>query len=147
MSMLTRTEWIYILGGLTVVLALALVYVLFFKKDKKEELDKMDNKRQQPRPQPPSQQGDAAPTLVLFHAEWCPHCKDMMGDWDIVEKQLAGKVRVLKFESKEQDMAKHGVKGFPTIRFYAQGLGTNFTEYNGPRTADNLIKFALQGGQ
>ncbi len=41
---------------------------------------------------------------------------------------------------------KHGVKGFPTLRYYPSGMDntSDYKEYTGERTADGMNKF-LEG--
>jgi len=47
-------------------------------------------------------------------------------------------------EGQNKDMMQqHGVQGYPTIRYYPNGLGDvqNFMDYEGPRTAQGLESF------
>jgi protein disulfide-isomerase A6 len=91
------------------------------------------------------------PTLVFFHATWCPHCTSpqMQQVWREAQEQLRGKIRTMDIESKNPEISKHQVRGFPTIRFYPHGLvePTNFVEFKGERTTQNLCKFAMTGGK
>ena len=111
-----------------------------------------------PRPQGPPPQGyetkvgSGKPALVMFYAEWCGHSKQLMPGWQQLTQTLnqTGKLDVISLEQKgnENEMRKHGVTGFPTIRFYPEGFpGANPIEYSGNRTVDSLIKFARSGGQ
>lgn len=92
----------------------------------------------------------SSPTLVLFHAEWCPHCKDMMGDWQQVKQALAqSPITVKEFESKDGEMGKHRVAGFPTLRFFPGGLSSpeKFVDYKGSRDAKSILEWLSQGAK
>jgi len=92
-------------------------------------------------------------TLMLFHAHWCGHCKTLMGPqgaWNMVKQALHDtKITVKEIESADPNMAKYGIRGFPTIRFYPNGCseGSNFVEYHGDRSVQSLINFAKSGGK
>src|SRR5690242_4882460 len=58
------------------------------------------------------------PTLVFFHATWCPHCQNMMDAWRQTEKELLGKINTRAIESADPDMASYTIEGFPTIRLF-----------------------------
>lgn len=91
------------------------------------------------------------PALVLFYAEWCGHSKQIRPSW----KQAAQTLRqhgmqVIEMEDgkNKAEIQQHGVKGFPTIRFYREGFPSpNFVKYQGNRTPESIIKFARSGGQ
>lgn len=90
------------------------------------------------------------PTLAFFHATWCPHCTapEMTNAWQETKQALAGKVQTEEIESKDPRTAQHTLKGYPTIRYFPQGLGhpDKFVEFKGQRNAQALIQFALSGG-
>ena len=86
------------------------------------------------------------PTIVLYHADWCPHCVRMRPEWQKMAEALRGKVVVKEVESKNPEIGKHNIKGFPTIRLYPTG-GDDYIEYKGERTADKLENFAMSGSE
>ena len=67
----------------------------------------------------------SAPVVTLFHSKGCPHCINLMPTWEkFKQSHKDGEVKVKEFE-KDKDskiMAKHNIKGFPTIRKYPDGL-------------------------
>lgn len=130
----------YVLIG-SLVLAIAVVIYLYMNRTKE------GIQMPQPRSAPPSQNPNGAPTLVLFHADWCPHCKDVMGTWGEVEKITQGKLQCIKIESKQID-PKAEIKGFPTIRFYPHGLASpDYIKYEGDRSLQSILDFASQNFQ
>lgn len=93
---------------------------------------------------------DTTPTIVLFHADWCGHCKKLMPDWIKFEKAYHGKkgVNVVKIESDEDKsiMKLHGVNGYPTIKYCPRGVYNNdgTVDYGGPRNYMGLAEFHEQ---
>jgi len=105
-------------------------------------------------PQAPtgSQQGPRpnAPTVVLFYADWCGHSKQMMPAWKQAAQTLSQQgVRVIEMEhgQHKDEIQKHGVQGFPTIRLYPNGFpSSNFVNYQGDRTAGSIVSFVRSTG-
>ena len=94
-----------------------------------------------------------SPTLVLFHGNWCTHCKNMMPAWEqcvqAIQEKTQGKIKTMAIESKSPEVANHNITGFPTVRMYPQGLhgSAPAVEYKGDRSAESLTNFALTGKQ
>jgi thioredoxin-like negative regulator of GroEL len=88
-------------------------------------------------------QGKDGPVIVLFHATWCPHCKDVLPIWQQLKAGAKGNIQVLDIESKDPALTQHQIPGFPTIRFFPQGLGSpqDHKDYTGPRTLEGIIQF------
>ena len=92
-------------------------------------------------------------TLALFHADWCGHCKRLMPEFTNFESNYNGPMSIKKVnEAQDKELIQqHGVQGFPTIRFYPNGMDDtqNYQDYEGPRTADGLHSFmhSVQGTQ
>lgn len=84
-------------------------------------------------------------SLALFYAPWCPHCKSIMGDWDDAAEKNSSDVRMVKINCDEhEDLAKkHGISGFPTIKFLPLGLNNpkNAIEYKGERKGEAFLAF------
>ena len=76
--------------------------------------------------------------FVAFKAPWCGHCKKLKPDWD----KLADAVEVMVGEvdcTKDQALCqKHGVKGYPTIKYY-DGFG--WKNYDKARSYSSLESF------
>jgi thiol-disulfide isomerase/thioredoxin len=90
---------------------------------------------------------DTSPSIVLFHADWCGHCKTLMPDWLNFEKDYHGKsgLNVFKVESEEDKslMKLHGVNGYPTIKYCPNGVHdtTGVVDYSGARNLAGLSEF------
>jgi len=86
--------------------------------------------------------------LMLFHADWCGHCKDFMPIWETATKTLNnskttnGKTLMLdQVESENKEvMKKYKIKGYPTIKcINDKGV---VREFKGERTVEGLKSFA-----
>jgi len=76
--------------------------------------------------------GDGKCKLMLFHADWCGHCKRMKPDWERVKGEYPD--RCEDYESEvitEEQRSKYNVRGYPTIIVLR---GDNMEEYKGERT-------------
>lgn len=96
--------------------------------------------------------GSGKPALVMFYAEWCGHSKAMQPSWQQLQQTLAQTNQfdlvAIDADKNKEEMGRHGVRGFPTVRYYPQGFpGPNHIEYKGNRTVDSLMKFVRSGGQ
>ena len=61
--------------------------------------------------------------IVLYHAEWCGHCKDFMPEWHKFIAVMKNKpdVNCMTAEVESANLGlipEAGVQGFPTIRYY-----------------------------
>jgi thioredoxin 1 len=63
------------------------------------------------------------PVLVDFYATWCGPCKTMSPIVEMVGKELAGQVRVLKIDvDKNQALASlHHIQAVPTFIIFKKG--------------------------
>jgi protein disulfide-isomerase-like protein len=86
-----------------------------------------------------------APTFTMFYAPWCGHCKTTKPEFDKLKSTYKGNVKIVDVNGDEKtDMVqKHGVKGFPTLRYYPKGMdnSSDFKEYTGERTSDGMKQF------
>ena len=86
-------------------------------------------------------------TLVLFMSPNCGHCRAMKPEWDTFNKMYNGNVNIKTIDcsdsSNSQLAREHGVQGYPTIRYYPNGLSdkVSFIEYNGERNANSISDF------
>ena len=86
------------------------------------------------------------PGLVLFHANWCGHCKKLMPDWNKLQAQYPDHVTSVEADANPELVEKHGVQGFPTIKYLKSGLNNagDAVEYEGERTKEGLEAFLKQ---
>lgn len=88
-------------------------------------------------------------SMVLFHADWCGHCKKFMPTWDSLSSkwnESQDEVQFIKVDCgnpKENPehraiMEKYGIQGYPTIFVFEGGNGT---EYSQGREATDIEAF------
>eukprot|EP00929_Paragymnodinium_shiwhaense_P016146 TRINITY_DN12434_c0_g1_i1.p1 TRINITY_DN12434_c0_g1~~TRINITY_DN12434_c0_g1_i1.p1 ORF type:complete len:163 (+),score=31.63 TRINITY_DN12434_c0_g1_i1:236-724(+) len=94
--------------------------------------------------------GSKAPTGLEFREYYgaaCPHCVHLAPAWKEAAAAYDGPVKFRQIEclddnwqpvAANQELCKN-IGGFPTIKLY--NGDTELAEYNGPRTADSLVKF------
>ena len=94
----------------------------------------------------PSKQAE----LMLFYADWCPHCKTAKPIWNELKTQYQNKTingyQVLFTEinctnenaETEQMMNKYNIEGFPTIKLLKDG---QIIEYDAKPTKETLTEF------
>jgi thiol-disulfide isomerase/thioredoxin len=84
--------------------------------------------------------------VVLYYADWCPHCQTMKPEWQrFADKYKTNPdINVAELESQFLDMLspihKSNVQGFPTIVSLAQGQKQS--DYSGARTSKDIDLFA-----
>lgn len=78
---------------------------------------------------------NGTPVAILFHAPWCPHCKNFMPEWKKVEnwaRENGQEVAAINGDENPEACAANKVQGFPTI--VVKG-----SEHKGPRDAESVI--------
>lgn len=90
-------------------------------------------------------ENENTPCLAIFKAEWCGHCKRLMPEIQKLQQEKVENVNLVIIDSDQQPqlIKEHGIQGFPSIRFYPNGLGnkSDYEDYNGERTAQSLKTF------
>ena len=88
--------------------------------------------------------------MILFYADWCPHCKTAKPIWEEVKTQYEGKIingqQVIFTEVNcseetsevEQMMNKYNIEGFPTIKLLKDG---QVIEYDAKPSKETLNQF------
>jgi len=86
--------------------------------------------------------------FVMFYAPWCGHCKTTKPEFEKLQESYKGPIKIIAIDCDDDKnkelVSKHDVKGFPTIRYYKDGLEGEYTEYNGGRTADDFKEYISQ---
>ena len=86
------------------------------------------------------------PTLILFHATWCGHCKTFMPTFDkFAENVNNSKVNLVKFNADKDKkyITAFNVEGFPTLMLH-DPKSQKYIEYNGDRSMGDLVRFVNQ---
>lgn len=85
--------------------------------------------------------------LVEFFAPWCGHCKNLAPEWASAASELKGKVKMGALDATihTKKAAQYGIKGYPTIKYFAAGKKTKQSaeEFDGGRTSKDIINWAL----
>ncbi|MBR3604296.1 MAG: thioredoxin [Elusimicrobiaceae bacterium] len=63
------------------------------------------------------------PKIVVFSADWCPHCHRMMPVLEEVAKRYNGKAKMflVNVTQSPKAAAKYSVRGVPTMLFFRDG--------------------------
>lgn len=79
------------------------------------------------------------PTLYLFKADWCPHCKQFLPLWNKLSKKYNHiDYKTMDSEKNRKQIQQWEVTGYPTIIYK---INNKAIEYNGPRTIKDLSEF------
>ncbi|CAD6185307.1 unnamed protein product [Caenorhabditis auriculariae] len=88
--------------------------------------------------------------LVEFYAPWCGHCKNLEPHWKAAASELKGKVKLGALDATvHTNIAnKFGIRGFPTIKYFAPGSDiSDAAEYDGGRTTSDIVSWASSKAQ
>lgn len=87
--------------------------------------------------------GDSNVELVLFRAEWCPHCRNFVNDWQSLEKSNSD-VKFVTVDDTDLDLIEFyenkqlKANAFPTLFL---GKNDEYYEYAGPMTKSGVESF------
>ena len=83
--------------------------------------------------------------LLLLYAPWCGWCKKIAPDYIKATEMLASnsQVELMAVDATQWQTThpKVQVQGFPTVFLFKKGDKANPVEYNGDRSANDLVKF------
>jgi len=86
-------------------------------------------------------------SLILFHAEWCGHCRNFMPTWDaltkVIPSDIIHMVKISCVEKEKECGAIKEIRGYPTIIFVDMKVSKTIT-YSGPRNPESIIEFINQ---
>ena len=87
--------------------------------------------------------GEDKKELVLFRAEWCPHCRNFVSDWNDLEKSNTDFKFVLVDESDIDLVRIYEEKDIKASAYPTLFLGKNdeYMEYIGPMKKDSIQNF------
>jgi thiol-disulfide isomerase/thioredoxin len=129
MAMRTKTMILY---GALVLIAVWLVYSIFFPRSSRRLLQGFQN---------PSE-----PTFTMYYAPWCGHCKNAKPAFDEFAKDGRVKigekscvVRAVDPEKQPEEAKGKPVRGFPT--FLLELPNGVIKEYKGERTTAGYLEF------
>ena len=88
--------------------------------------------------------GAVRPSFLLFYAPWCGHCKALKPAWNEMAAEYKASTSVLIAEvdcTAEEDLCnKHGVEGFPELK-YAESGASELEDFEGDdRSAEGLVR-------
>lgn len=79
------------------------------------------------------------PTLLLFFAEWCGHCRRFAPIWNKLNIAIdKNKMNLLKIDSENPVTKDFKIAGFPTLILINNNEGIT---YEGPRTLEDILGF------
>jgi thiol-disulfide isomerase/thioredoxin len=88
--------------------------------------------------------------LMLFHVDWCPHCKTALPEWEKLKQDYANKkvnghkIIFLEYNCTEESeettkkMETYKIEGFPTIKLKVEG---RVIEFDAKVNKSNLEQF------
>jgi protein disulfide-isomerase A6 len=88
--------------------------------------------------------------FVKFFAPWCGHCKKLAPDWNKLHGEFKDNANIVIADvdctaDENKDLcAKMGVRGYPTLKYFASGSPADGDKYEGGRDLDALTTFAKE---
>lgn len=141
----SNTMWIFI-GACAIFVIIAIVVYYYYVKPSMTTTYKANSEHV-----PSGTTGSNEAELLLFYADWCPHCKTAKPIWNDVKSEYENKTingyHVIFTEVNctdntntevEKMMDQYNVEGFPTIKLIKDG---QVYEYDAKPTKEALTQF------
>jgi len=84
------------------------------------------------------------PSLILFYAEWCGHCKSLLPVWDLLIKNnntdVIDVVKCSCVKNKDVCNKMDAIRGYPTILLYLP-TSNKYIPYEGNRNYEDIVEF------
>ena len=84
--------------------------------------------------------------FVLFHVDWCGHCKITLPIFNELKRKYKGDTKLIDYDitNKKEESTKYNISSFPTLRYYYgdyTNSKTKYDEFNGERTINSMLQF------
>jgi thiol-disulfide isomerase/thioredoxin len=115
------------------------IYTKYFSNGFGKTIENMEN-----------QSGDKTAELMLFHVDWCPHCKTAKPEWDQVKAEYQNKsingynvmFNEINCTDETPDKVKmietYKIEGYPTIKLVKDN---QVIDFDAKPTKETLTKF------
>ena len=128
---------VWIIVGLLITLAIA--YYIYIKKYKIADTEFVPNSEYTPK--------DKKYECILFHTEWCPHCKKTMKDWIAYTLNKPNENAIYTTYDCDKNIAEaefYEIDSYPTIIMLYKGkkyiFDSNFNEESMDKFVSTILK-------
>ncbi len=89
--------------------------------------------------------------MIVFYADWCGHCKEMVNNWSTFANMMGDQFPVGAFncasKAKGVDILQEyaGVEGYPTIKYVS--TDGRMETYGGKRDVGSWVTFACKAAK
>lgn len=138
-SIMNMKNLLMIFLAISLIVIIYYIYTNYFSKGFGRTIENMEN-----------QSGDKTAELMLFHVDWCPHCKTAKPEWDQVKAEYENKsingYKVMFNEinctdetpDKVKMIETYKIEGYPTIKLVKDN---QVIDFDAKPTKDTLTKF------
>jgi thiol-disulfide isomerase/thioredoxin len=125
--------------AIVLIIVIYYIYTKYFSNGLGKTIENMEN-----------QSSDKAAELMLFHVDWCPHCKTAKPEWDQVKDEYQNKsingYKVMFNEinctdetpEKVKMIETYKIEGYPTIKLVKDN---QVIDFDAKPTKETLTKF------